>query len=258
MSEINQTSTEASENKSEALETTERSAKGNKGLVIAIVVIVIIAGALFAYNKMFGGGIPSGDPTVTGTTDPEAIVATVNGVKITRAELDEKMQQVRKTIPEGAVDPSEDAAFELQLLKDLVSLKLLVMVAEEKKYTVTEEQIAAERSTLIEQIGGEEMFKQQLQALELSEETLVENMRNELLIRQLLDEETDIETITATDEEIQAAYDSIASGLDPSEVPPLEQVREMVRADVVNQKSAGIIETYLEGLRATAQIEYSL
>jgi FKBP-type peptidyl-prolyl cis-trans isomerase (trigger factor) len=258
MSEINQSTNQSSELKSDV--PTPSNSAGNK-LVFIIGGILVILAVLFGMYKagIFGEKTALPGDMLT-SADPDKVVATVNGIKITRAELDEKIAQVKKTLPAGAVDPTEDAAFELQLLNDLVSLKLLTAVAEEKRYTVTDEQIAAERAALVEQLGGEETFSQQLQALEISEEELKTNMRNELLIRQLLDEETDIKAITVSDAEIQEAYTSIiaSEGMDASEAPPLEEVSEMLRAEVVNQKSSLIIEKYLEDLKAGASIELSL
>lgn len=259
MSEINQPTNEPSEIKSDVPAPT-KSKKNNNTLLMIVGLLVVLAVIFGAYKAgMFGGDAPAGDDVLT-SADSEKIVATVNGVKITRAELDEKIAQVKKTLPAGAVDPTEDAAFELQLLNDLVSLKLLTAVAEDKKYTVTDEQVAAERTILVEQLGGEETFAQQLQALEITEEELAENMRNELLIRQLLDEETEIKAITVSDAEIQEAYDAVINGggVDAAEAPALEEVSEMLRAEVVNQKSAVIIEKYLEGLKAGASIEITL
>ncbi len=236
----------------------KKEGASKKGLVLGLLVVLIIGGIVFGlYKAGVIGGMSSNE---VGSADPESIVATVNGITITRGELDKKLEQVKKTLPENAVDTTQDAAFELQLLNDLISLKLLTQMAEEKRYTVSEEQLAAEKTTLVEQLGGEEALKMQLDAMGISQEELDENMRNELLIRQLLDEETTIKDVTVTDQEIQDAYDAvIASGsVNPDEAPSLDQVREIVRTDIVNQKSAEIIQKYIEEKKATAQIEITL
>jgi hypothetical protein len=258
MSEINQTTTDTES--TEVTPTLSVKTKKSKGVLI-IVAFVVLVGAFFALQKF---GVIDGKATDDGgivVKDPETIVATVNGVDVTRGELDKKIEQVKRTLPEGAVDPTEDAAFELQLLNDLISLKLLTLIAVEKNYIVTDEQIESERTTLIEQLGGEETFNKQLEALSITNEELRENMKNELLIRQLLDDETDIDTITVSDEEIATAYEMAIGGAEASsteELPTLEQVSEMLRSEITNQKSASIIQTYLDTVRATADIEITL
>lgn len=235
--------------------------KKGKGPVWVVIVLVALVGAYFVLNhyglvdvnSLIGDKKTASD---SGAVDAGAVVATVNGIKITRGELDEKIEQVRRSLPAGTPDPTQDAAFELQLLEDLINLKLLTMAAEEMNYTVSDDEVAAERSTLVEQFGGEETFSQQLSMLGITEEALKENMRNELLIRQLLDDKTDIESVEVTDEEIKTAYD-MAVG-ETEDAPPLEQVEELIRSQLLNQKTAEVVQAYIDELRASAQIEKTL
>lgn len=237
----------------------EKKKSGGKGIWVIIIILIVLAGGFYALNKF---GFLEQDEPQAGSVDTganaSAVVATVNGVTISRGELDEKINQVKQSLPEGSQDPTEDAAFELQLLEDIIDLKLLTIEAEKRDYTVTDDEIAAEKTTLIEQFGGEDAFKAQLETLGITEEELDKNMRDELRIRQLLEDETAINDIEVTDEEIQTTYDTAVSGAEGQEAPPLEAVREMIRSELVNQKSATLVSEYLEELRATAEIEKTL
>jgi hypothetical protein len=59
-----------------------------------------------------------------------------------------------------------------------------------------------------------------------------------------------------TDAEIAELYE--ASVGDSEDAPPLSEVSEIIKAQLVNQKSAAIIDEYVSKLRETADIEINL
>jgi hypothetical protein len=220
--------------------------------------IVILAVLVFVAWRTLG---PATQTTVeqTASTNPAAVVATVDGQTITRAELDKKMQQVRSTIPAGSADPTADAGFELQLLDELVNLKLLDATAQAKGMSVTDAEVDKELSTLIDSFGGEDAFQKQLQATGLTRDELRDNMRNELLIQKLVNAETNVKDVTVSDEEIATAYTAaISSAPEGQDIPPLDQVKEMIRSQLLQQKSSAIVQEYIDKLRATADINVTL
>ncbi len=229
--------------------------KGNMLTVIIVLVLLAIVGAL-ASKFMSSRGA---EGMKSASLDPKAIVASVNGIEISRAELNKKVAQVKSTVPEGAADPSQDAAFELQLLDEVVNLKLLVSTAQAKGFTVTDEDIQKEITSLTEAFGGEAEFQKQLEDNNLTIEDLRENMRNELLIRQLVDSETAIKGVAVTPEEIKKTYEEAMTGApEGQDVPPLEEVTEMIRAQLLQQKSATIVQEYINKLREGAKIDILL
>jgi hypothetical protein len=256
--EVQEEETQASTPTESLKKKSEKPHAGNKVLWIIILILIVLAGGYYALGKYDLLPTKSDGAVVDGgATDTATVVATVNGVTISRGELNEKIEQVQQSIPEGVPDPTQDAAFELQLLDDLINLKLLTMEAESRNYTVTEEEIEAEKQILIEQFGGEEIFQLRLNTFGITEEELNENMRVELLIRQLLEDETDIELVEVTDAEIQDTYDSAVATVG-DQAPPLESVKEMIRAELTNQKSAELVNEYIEALRAESNIEKTL
>jgi foldase protein PrsA len=155
-------------------------------------------------------------------------------------------------------DPTQNADFELNVLDEIINLKLLVASAEAKGFTVTDEDVQKEIVALVEVFGGEENFNQQLALTGLTREELEQNMKNELRIRQLVDTETNLNEVEVTDEEVKSAYDLAVAGNNSPETPKLEDISEMLKAQLVQQKSAAIVEAYLSDLRAQAQITTSL
>lgn len=261
MSELNQSSNESTAaDESEASSAPQAAAekkKGRGGLWGVIIVVIVLAALAVLYTQgVFNRGDSTNPPNVP-IADLSASVAKVNGVVITRGEFNERFEQYKNTLQPGAVDPSNDASVELALLDELVNLKLLTAEAESKNYTVTEDEVDAAMATIIAELGGEEVFNQQLAALGINMEELRENMRNELLIRQLIDAETDREDVVITDEEIVATYDA-AVGEDTENAPALDDVREVIREQLIAQKSIEIVEAYIAELRSGAEIEITL
>ncbi len=242
---------EESTNGAETTTKVVKKTSGKKSLILLVVFVLLVVGALVSnkygvFEKVFNKETPS-----------EAIViATVGDGVITQAELNKKIESIRKSLPEGASDPTEDAAFEMQLLNDLIDLKLLVSEAESKNYTVTDEDINAQRDLLVEQFGGEDELNAQLEKFGVSQEELLENMRNELLIKQLLSDETGMDDIEISDEEIKTTYDSMVAGSE--DAPALAEVSEMIKSQLINQKSADMVSEYLSKLREKANVEIKL
>ncbi len=239
------TQEEVAEVKEQVSVAPEKKKKGGKGPMIVILLVVVAA---VAYGVLTLGGDKSDGGTAG--NDADAVVASVYDVDITRGELDEKMDQLRLSLGAGQPDPAEDAGYELQLLQDLVDLELLKRTAMEKNYTVTSDDVDAEVALIVEQFPSEEEFYAQLETVGITEEELRDNIDTELHIRQLLDDETDMGSIVVTDEEIQGFYD--ASVGDAEDAPAFEDVSEIIRAQILNQKSAEVVQTYLQGLRDSA------
>lgn len=252
--EMQQEVKERVENSSDTSATQKTKKKTSSAGLWGVVLLVVLVGGYVVYDRLQQSD--EGTPSTSQGEDSSKVIATVNGEAITQGDLNAKIEQVRSSLPAGTNDPTEDAAFELQLLDDLINLKLLTTTAINKNYTVSNDEIEAEKVILIERFGGEEAFNQQLEMLGVSQEELNENMRNELLIRQLLEDETDVESVAVSDEEVAATY-AIAVG-DAEDAPELEQVADLIRSELINQKTGQIIEAYINELRAGATIEKNL
>ncbi|MBP9760127.1 MAG: SurA N-terminal domain-containing protein [Candidatus Pacebacteria bacterium] len=238
---------------------TVRKQKKNTGMLWALGLVLGLGVALGGAYTL--GMFPSKDTqkNIVGSKDPASLVASVNGVDITRAELDKKLAEVQASYPEGAGSGSGDAAIETQVLDEIINLRLLTGEAEKQGIAVTDEEVNAELTALVTKLGGEEAFKTQLTAAGLTQDELTINMRNEILIRKLLDVNTDLEKVTASDEEIAALYkDAVAQAPEGQDIPPLADVTEMARAQVVQEKSAKIVTAYIDTLRASAKIDITL
>ena len=211
-------------------------------IVTAAVVFVVRGGAVEKMSDYFAA---------------QKAVATVNGTKITQGDLFEILAQVAPG-QEDAVDESIRA----QVLEDLVSVRLLVSTAKENGVTVTDDEVQSELDTIIEQVGGEDAFVEQLEQANMTEKSLREDILEELLMQKLLAQETDIEELAATEEEITQAYnDAVASATEAGvadQVPALAEVRDVIKQQIEQEKQLEIVNVYVDTLRETADIEITL
>jgi len=230
--------------------------KGGMWIVVVAIIVIALGGGVYAYRTgMFKGGAAS--PSVVVSKDPTSVVATVNGANVIRSELDRKIQQLKAARPAGAQDTTIDDGFELRVLDELVNLKLLRAAAEKKGLTVTDAEVQEKIDGLVKTFGGTEALANQLNAVGLTPEELKENIHNEILIRALVDGETDIKSVTVSDAEIKTRYQQMASST-TGDVPTLEQAHDMVRDGILQEKNAAIIQSYIDLLRKDADIKVLL
>lgn len=234
--------------------------------MIAVVAVLVIIGIAWI-TGMFGKKADVSDTTTTGGESPAALtpeqaamaVATVNGVEITRGEFEKTLTNVRSTLSPESIASLETGALEQSVISDMVNMRLLIDEANKKKIPVSSEDVQKEYDMFKDSVGGEDVLRDELAKVGLDDAGFKENIKNELMVRALLDKETDIENITVTEAEILAIYEE-AKAVAPEDqpMPPLEEVKDAARAQLTQQKSAEIINAYVQKLRAAAQVEITL
>lgn len=230
--------------------------RGGLFALIAVVVIIAALGAAWALG-VFSGTTENGtDETVA--TDPTEIVATVNGASITRGEFEDMLADVKTSLGAQAASVPEDV-LEESVLNDMIDMRLLVEAADAQEVTVTDEEVETQYTTFTSSVPDAEELAAELERLGLDEEELRSNIRQELRVRKLLDANTDLEEVEVTDAEIATLYEEAQANIpEGEEMPPLAEVSEMARAQLLQEKSAEIINAYLAELREGAEIETSL
>lgn len=227
-----------------------------KGYVMAVVLAaVIILGALYLLEKegrsstnIFGSLIAS--------QEAKAPVAVVNGEKIKNSELTVGVQQfTQAAIAQGVDVSSPDIQTEIktQALDVLINTRLLKQNAIEKGFTVSDED-AQERLTTIEaEVGGPEVLAQRMEELGIDDEKLLLDVKDELLIQQLLDSIFAEANTEVTEEEIAEFYQN-AGGTEAG-LPALEEVRDQVVLQIKTSKEQVAIDEYINELKGKAQID---
>ena len=221
---------------------------------------LIVAGLVAVFALTTSGIIDlrgSGNEALTGNTDP---IALVNGEVITQGDYDQQFKQAEAVLNSlGGGAQTQDEVFMQELrgriIDDLVNSELLHQKALEAGFAPTEDEIDAEFETTIEQVGGQEALEAQLATIGLDEDGLRDVITKQIAIEAFINENTDVEGVTVTDEEVQTLYDESTAEMDEEQKPPLDIVRPQIEAQIQQEKTGEIIQAFVETLREDAEIE---
>ncbi|WP_084783111.1 peptidylprolyl isomerase [Bacillus dakarensis] len=115
-----------------------------------------------------------------------SMIASVNGEKITEAELNETLT----------------AQYGVEVLDTLITDKIIELEAEKLDVSVTEEEIEAEYEVYTGQYGGEEAFLEAISSYNMDVEDVKEDIKIYLLTLKLMEDYVGI-----TDEEVKTFFD---------------------------------------------------
>jgi parvulin-like peptidyl-prolyl isomerase len=169
--------------------------KGRIGIIIGAVVVVVavICWVLFGY---LGIGI---DFTKT--------LATVNGIKITKKDVNIYMEFLKNQNPDS-IPPENDPQFKVlqeNILDSIIVLKLLEEYGKQNGFSVTEKEISDEYDKLVKNYQSEAEFEKDLKAKKVTKEFLEEQISNQLLRDKIFNKET--ANVVVSDAEIKKYYD---------------------------------------------------
>ena len=215
----------------------------NKPLLLATsIAILLLAGAgYYVYiDKYFHGGT----------------VAVVNGERIYLNELNENFELVKRSASLQGYDVT-DAEFvsqvRAQALDVLIQNTLVSTAAKKAGVTVSNDEVKVKLDELIAQVGGDEALTGRLGELGLDRAKFEANVEERLLADKYIESVTDIEDITATDDEINALLATIPK--DGPNLPPADVLRDEAKQQIVSDKQQKLITDLLQKLRDEAKIE---
>lgn len=161
------------------------------------------------------------------------IAGTVNKTPITRWELNKVL-----------TNRYGDA-----VLEELVNNELLTQEAAKQGITITDEDLANERQSLVDSLGGEENLASALTQYGLSEADLSDQLRLKLTQDRLSDKLFDV---NITDEEIAEYFEANQAMYEGVE---LDQVREEIKQGLTQQQLQQEFYAWFDQLKSEAQIE---
>lgn len=221
----------------------------------AILVVLIILGVMYQLEKE--GRSPTNIfGSIIENQRAGAVVAVVNGEKIINSELDISISQFTQMATFQGVDVNDagiQAEIKDQALDVLINTELLKQSAAEKNITVSDAQVDEKIEAVKTDMGGEEALLARMEELNISYDKLRADIKDEILIQTLLEDIFAEKGISVSEEEITALYEG--SGGEEAGLPPLEEVREQVEAQVRATKEQQAIDEYLSEMRAAAEIE---
>jgi CRISPR/Cas system CMR-associated protein Cmr5 small subunit len=227
---------------------------------IAIGIVLVMGAGLWYALEQQGRVDTEVFSTLESYVMPEPAAVIVNGEKVTMALYEKNRTQLTAAATQQGLDPATPEVAE-QITKQsmdlLINTELLRQAAVKAGVEVTAEDVETRYQELITSVGGEEALLARLTELGLTPEGLRGDIAGELLIQKHLAVAVDQSAIVISDAEIEAFYNSVASSA-TEPIPPLEEVREEVRAQMTYSKGQELITAYIETLRTSATIEEKL
>jgi len=259
-SENNQPTTERVETPSETttstVETNRKHTTPVKGYVTAVVIVTLLIFGVLYFLEKEGRSSTTIFSALIEKQQSNQVVAVVNDEDITSGKLQTSIRQFSQMAASQGVDtsdPEAQARIKEQSLEVIVNTTLLKQAATKRGIVVSDEEVEERINTIRTDLGGDEMLTQRMAEVGISEDQLVRDIKDELLIQQLLDILFTEAEIVVTEEEILAVYEG--AGGEAAGLPALAEVRGEVEAQVIASKEQVVIDEYLTTLRAEATIE---
>lgn len=235
---------------------TAQSSFNFKAYAIAVAVILVIsAGLMFILEKE--GRISTGlFSSIITKMEASAPAAKVNGTVISGAEFTSSLDQLTDlSATQGAnvTDAAVIAQLRTQAIETLVNAELLRQAALAEGITTTPEDIENRFNEIRDGIGGAEELAARMAEFGVTEESLRKDIENEFLIQSLFDVKIDSDSIEVSETEVSEFY-TRAGGAEAG-LPPLEEVREQIVAQIKFEQEQTLINEYLTTLRDEAEVE---
>ncbi len=207
-----------------------------------VAAILIIGGAGgYVYLTKYGNG---------------DVVAVINGKKIYEKELSESIALIEENVAGQGIDPREASVqteIKKQAIEILLNNALLLTAASDVGIEVTPEDIDTKYQELVKQVGTVEELSKRMEEIGLTEKKLRENISDRILADRYIESVTDIETLTVTEEEVQEFIKALGEG--GSELPPLEEIRPQIEAQILSQKQQQLVSDLIAKLKTEATID---
>jgi len=184
------------------------------------------------------------------------LVATFNGGEIERTEFEKTFSQFSETPQVANMDlENPDVLTDLQekILDDLISAKLILQKAEENSIEVSSEALDLRYDQVLTQAGGEEGLAKELSEFGVTMDELRDDLKDQIVIETYIGQTVDESSLTVSEEEI-VEFHTTVSETDES-MPPLEEIREQIKAFLQNQKFNQATNDLIEGLRTDANVK---
>ena len=166
-------------------------------------ILLVAATSLFAAEK----------------TPPANTLALVNGMAITKAQLDMELKRVEKQAQMNSKPISDRNKIKNELLETLINRELLYQESLKKGYGVQPAELDSEFETIKARFASQKGFQQALTDMDISEEDFKEQVKRGMSIQKLLEKEL-YNKLEVSEQESRSFYDN-----NPNFFQKPEQVR---------------------------------
>ncbi|WP_226037097.1 SurA N-terminal domain-containing protein [Aquibacillus saliphilus] len=186
------------------------------------------------------------------TIDEDKVVATVNGEEIIGKKYNQMYSQTLLMFQQYGQDTSNTEQVKEQTITSLIEQELLLQETDSKGIEVSDSEVEDSLEQIKSQFESDEQFKEQLTTLNLTEDSLKEQLAYEIRLNQYMAEE--VPDIEVSQEEVDAYYEQLKSQ-QGEETPPLEDVQDQIENELVKQQRSNALGTIIEDLKEESEIE---
>jgi FKBP-type peptidyl-prolyl cis-trans isomerase (trigger factor) len=180
------------------------------------------------------------------------VIATVDGVPIYAAQAEERIAGM--TNLHGDVEESLGADWRTDILRTLTDEAIIQIEAERLGISISEPQIQAEILSVMNVAGGEENWDEWLEANDLTEDSLSERIRRQLLAGEVF--ASVMNAVMPTDEQIETYYeDNVDEYTRQGEAIPFLEVRNSIRDRLAREMQDAALADWLNSRRAEVEVE---
>lgn len=224
-------------------------------ILSVLVVVVFLCGLVYLLEQrgVMNTGLFDG---MAESRLQETVVARVGDRTISEYDLQVSIEQQQAAAAAQGLDvndPEVDTAVREQALTLLVNTALLKNEAVAQGFTVDDAAVMERYDTLVAEVGGEEVLLERMNEFGVSQDMLERDIRDELLIQQLIDQVFAENEITVSDEEATQLYEE--AGGEAAGLPPFGEVEQQIIAQITSTKEQELINDYVADLREAADVE---
>lgn len=186
-------------------------------------------------------------------TEAEGKVAVVNDAVITQEAFEQEMAPVLKQMEMQGQKPDESQVAEIRkkVLNNMINREVLYQASREKEFTADDEAVEEKLTAFKKQFPNEAQFKEALSKMNLSEEVIKKQIREQISIQQLVDEEV-VPGVTVSEADAKAYYEANPQFFKQPEQVKARHILIKVAPDADEEKKAEArkkLETVQEKLK---------
>ena len=157
----------------------------------------------------------------------DRVVGSVNDIDINESQLNEALQKQYGT----------------EVLEQLMANEVIKQEAEKKKLTISEKDLNEEYEIYANYYGGEDQLLESLKTYNMEKQDILNDIEIYLLTVKVMEQ-----SITLTDEEVQAYYDENKANYlsDEDDQLPFDKVKEEVRQDLLKERIDSEYDAWLD------------
>lgn len=185
--------------------------------------------------------------------------AVVNGEKITKSDLDLRIDRAKEAIQLQGVNLADEKALaeiKKQMLNDMINEKILLQNAVKSGISVNDADVKTAYDQLIAKFKSKEDFAKELASRKISEKEVREGIAKQMTLNKYVAQNVDLKSVGATDEEVGNLYKKYSG--QQKNMPKIEEIKAQLANEVKQQKSRATVLEFIEKLKKDASIKIFL